>query len=416
MSTTRRRAGHWIVALAIALIAAGGLATGRAVVGPSPVAAWPGGCQTQQKIAFIAFPGQEGLEQMQAPLRELRELWPVRKLKFRYLDAAPDNSPAGVDAIVDELEARVDYLEANGFKRIGLPTYSYVLAPFINGTAGSLGGVNLQTRHPNTVFVTMRNGTDATEDPAAAGNVFRFLDVPSYDTSLELSVDDLVGPAGEMLILYQSADVVSESVRDQYLDLATDLGITASAMALTYDGFDFDTDMPAAKAALDALPAGSLVVHITNSDPSYMDLYETSAIGAGIFVDESTNGPIRHFAGNFFPLGKIPVALELGYQAFDRPSWQSTRAGFSDKLGEWRNDFREKLYMEAFGFLAKCGKFNGILDGFLRFDEGGTRIDKVLERVYLPAGSAELAYGERIDNPRWYDEQAAWDWDAVFGE
>ena len=402
--------------LIVAALSATVLASTKALVAPSPAAAWPGGCQTKQKVAFIGFPGINGLEDMQAPLRSLRKLWPVKALAFRYTTSPLTFSGPGLDTLVDEVEARVNYLEAHGFNRIGLPSVSSFLVPFIYGTGGSLGGVNLQTRHPNTVFVTINNGTSAVDDLAAASNVFRFVDVPSSNDSLEPAIDALVGPSGQLLILYQEGDAVSESVRDQYLAIAGNLGITSTAMAMTYNGSDFDEDMPAAKSALDALPAGSLVVHAVNGNPNVQDAYETSALNASIFVDSSTNGAIRHFGGNFFPSTGLPVALEFGYSPVDQPTWQSTRAGFPTNYQNWFDDQRSKGYMDAFGFLAKCGKFHGILDGFLRFDEGGTRINLQLERVYLPADSLTFTPAERIDNPRWDAEQYAWDWNAVFGE
>jgi len=402
--------------LTAAVVVASFLSATTALAPPS-VAAKPAGCDSRQKIAFIAFPGAEGLEQMQAPLRELREIWPARKLGFRYMTSAFDTSPSGIDTVVDELETRVDNLEANGFKRIGLPSISAFLAPFIYGTAGSLGGQTIQQRHPNTTFVTMNPGTSAVDDIAAAGNVFRFIDVPSIIEATSLAVDNLVTGSGQMLIVFQNGDAVSESVRNQFLQIATDLGLTASSAAVDYNGSQFeDADMDLANLGVDTLPAGSLVVHVVNGDPTITEAYRSAAELRTMFRASSTNGPIRHFAGNFFPSSSIGGVLELGYQLVDRPSWQSTRAGFPSRYVDFQNDPRQKLYMDAYGFLARCGKFNGILDGFLRFDAGGTRINKELQRIYLDGGSTDISYGQRIDNERWYDDKVVWNWDQVFGE
>ena len=414
----RRPRARFISLFVTAAIAAGLLSSAQALVAPSTASARPAGCDHRQRIAFIGLPDSSGLEDMEAPLRKLREIWPARRLAFRYMTSPQDFNGAALDTIVNELETRVTNLESNGFKRIGLPSRSVLLEPFIYGTAGSLGGVNLQTRHPNTTFVTMNVGTAAVDDLDAAGNLFRFLDVPSGNDSTALAVDNLLGPAAEMLILYQSDDPASENVRDSYLQLASDLGITATQSSVGYDGFDFDAlDLEQAAQAIDSLPAGSLVVHIANGVATIQDDYVAAALTDGhIFVDESSNGSIKHFAGNFAPSVSVPVVVEYGYQTVDRPSWQSTRAGFSDRYSVWFNDPRQKLYMDAYGFLARCGKFNGILDGFLRFDEGGTRINKQLERVYLPANSLTFTPGEKIDNERWYDDKYAWNWDEVFGE
>lgn len=418
MSTGPQRRARWIAMLGVATLAATLLVSGNAMLSPSPAAAWPAGCQSKQKVAFIGFPGMSDLEAMQAPLRALRKLWPVKKLQFHYTTSPIDLSGPGLDTLVDEVEAKVNSLEANGFNRIGLPSFSAFLNPFIHGTGGSLGGIPLQTRHPNSVFVTLNNGTSAVDDLTEAGNVFRFLDVPSLNESTELAVDNLIGPGGEMLVLYQEGDAASESVRDSFLGIATTLSVTAGTVALSYDGFDFNSlDIEQAAQAVDNVPAGSLVVHIVNGVTTVQDDYVAAALTDGhIFVDDSSSGPIRHFGGNFSPTSAIPVDLEYGYSVVDTPSWQSTRAGFPTKYQPWLDDLRQKLYMEAFGFLAKCGKFHGILDGFLKFDEGGTRINFQLERSYLPKGSTSFAVGARIENPRWEDDQVAWDWNAVFGE
>ena len=418
MMFLRRPRAHLISILAVAAIAAGLLSSGQALLAPSTVSARPAGCDHRQKIAFIALPGVDGLEAMQAPLRKLSNIWPVRKLAFRYMTSPQDFEGAALDTIVNELESRVNNLESQGFKRIGLPSRSVLLEPFIYGTAGSLGGVDLQTRHPNTTFVTMNPGTKAVDDVDAAGNVFRFLDVRSLNASTGLAIDNLVGPSGEMLIIYQNGDEVSEGTRDLYLQFASNLGITAQQRTVGYNGSDFDAlDMEQAAQAIDSLPAGSLVVHIVNGVSEIQDDYVAAALADGhIFVGDSSNGAIKHFGGNFFPSTAVPVVVELGYTTFDRPSWQSTRAGFSNRTTEWNDDTRQKLYMDAFGFLARCGKFNGILDGFLRFDEGGTRINKQLERIYLPADSLAVAYGANIDNERWYQAKYPWNWDEVFGE
>jgi len=423
MAVRPRWLARLISLFAVAAVMAGALSVGQAAAFPTPVAAWPAGCDTKQKVAFLDFPeaavgGQSSLESMEPSLRALAQIWPVKRLRFRLLTAPFDTSGPGVDAVVNELETRVDYLEAHGFNRIGLPAYSAFLAPFIHGTAGSLGGVPLETRHPNSVFVTINNGTSATEDPVEAGNVFRFYDIPSNNQLASPAIDDLITGSGEMLILYQDNDVASADVKANFETIAAGLGITVTSVAIDYNGSNFDSgDLTSAAAAIDALPAGSLVVHIVNGVPSIQDQYVTDALAAGgIFVDHSSNGPIRHFAGNYFPSLSVPVPVEFGYSTADRPSWQSTKAGFPTSYADWFNDGRQKLYMDAFGFLAKCGKFHGILDGFLKFDAGGTRINKQYERVYFPANSTTLTPGERFDNPRWYDDQYNWDWNAVFGE
>jgi len=174
-------------------------------------------------------------------------------------------------------------------------------------------------------------------------------------------------------------------------------------------------DEAAAASAIAALPAGSVVVHVANG--AHQEAYTLSGISdGGIFVASSNNGPIRHFAGNYFPeASTIPVPLELGYALVDNPSRITERIGFPTHYDAWLVDPRQKLYIEAYGFLAKCGRFDGVLDHFLAFDAGGTRIQKQLEQSYLPANSLVPTWGVRIDNNRWYTEQVAWPWVQVFG-
>jgi hypothetical protein len=415
MSRWRGAGARSLTVLITASFVAALLATGTAFVAPTAAAASPGGCDSKQNIAFIAFPTINGLEDMQQPLRKLTRLWPVKSLKFRYMTAPFDTSPSGIDTMVNELESRVSHLESLGYNRIGLPSISALLDPFIHGTAGSLGGVPLQTRHPNTVFVTINNGTSATEDLTAAGNVFRFLDVPSLADGVKIGVQAATAPGAEMLIIHQNGDVVSDGTMNEFLGIASDLGFTPTAYGISWNGSNFSaSDLAGAKTVLDNLPAGSLVVHAVNGGLS--NQYATDAGSAGIFTDHSSNGPIRHFGGNFFPSTAIPVDLELGYSPVEGPSWQSTRAGFSTTYKDFANDPRQREYMEALGFLARCGRFHGILDSFMRFDAGGTRIAKQLERDYLPANTTTIATGERIDNPRWDNEQVTWNWKVVFNQ
>jgi hypothetical protein len=416
MSVLRRLTAH-ISAVVMAALLGGTLFTSAAAfLAPTSVAAWPGGCDSRQKIAFIDFPGSYGLQDMKTPLRKLTAIWPVKALKFRFMTSPLDFSPTGIDNAVNEMESRVNYLEAHGFNRIGLPPYSVYLDPFINGTAGSLGGVDLATRHPNTVFVVMNAGTSAVDSPAAS-NLFRLADVPSSGASLEISVGNLVTTGGQMLIVYQNGDSISESIRDQFEGAATDLGIAYNLAPVDWDGTNLDAgDMASAAAAVDALPAGSLVVHAFDGLPDVQNSYFSQGVPLNLFESASSNGPIRHYAGNLQPPGASPAQFEYGYQTFDRPSWQSTRAGFPNNAADWNNDTRQKLYMDALGFLAKCGQFHGVLDGFLRFDAGGTRINKQLQRIYLPEGSTDFAFGEVIDNPRWTADQVTYDWKTVFGQ
>ncbi len=72
------------------------------------------------------------------------------------------------------------------------------------------------------------------------------------------------------------------------------------------------------------------------------------------------------------------------------------------------------LYLEAYGWLANCGVFNGILDGFLAFDSGGNRISFQLQEGFIPANSLAFATGQRQSNPRWYTDQYPWNWNVVF--
>jgi hypothetical protein len=55
--------------------------------------------------------------------------------------------------------------------------------------------------------------------------------------------------------------------------------------------------------------------------------------------------------------------------------------------------------------MATCGATDGLLDGFLEFDAGGTSIQFQVQRVYVPAGDTASMTGERRSNPRWYTDQ-----------
>jgi hypothetical protein len=361
------------------------------------------------KVAMIGLPADYGLTNAQPLIQQLdNETYPVSALEFHYLTTSVD---IDLDAAVDELEAQVVALKNRGFYRIGLPARSTLLAPYFDGSAGSLGGVDIDTRHPGVVFTVTNLGT-STVDSSHADSVFRFLDVPTLNNIVG-QVEPILGASGTFLIVYQPGDVVSEQIRDSYIAAATTLGRSYQAIGVPFLGPDFSAPALAdARTAVLALAAGSLVVHIVNG--ALMDTYTADALTADLFVQ---GAGVRHFGGNYFPSVPLPVDFELGQSLVWNPSPITEGLGLPTKYEEWVNDpivQSVALYLEEYAWMATCGTSPGLLDGFLAFDAGGTSIQFQLERAYLPTGSQTITTGERRSNPRWYSDQAPLDTTALF--
>jgi hypothetical protein len=380
------------------------------IVATSPVLALAATSACPGKVAFIGLPADYDLTNAQPLIQQLdNETYPVNALEFHYLTTPVDL--AHLDAAVDELEAQVVVLKNRGFYRIGLPVRSILLAPYFDGSAGSLGGVDIDTRHPGVVFTVTNLGTSTVDSPHA-DSVFRFLDLPTLSDTV-VQIESLLGPAGSFLIVYQEGDVVSEAVRDSYLAAAATLSRSTQAVSVPFDGTHFDAAALAnAKTALLALPAGSLVVHIVNG--ALTDPYTNDALTADLFVE---GAGVRHVAGNYFPSAPLPVALELGQSLVWNPSQITEGLGLPTKYEEWISDPMVQsvaLHLEEYVWMATCGTSPGLLDGFLAFDVGGTSIQFQLERSYIPVGSPTIAVGERRSNPRWYSDQVALNTVALF--
>jgi len=364
------------------------------------------------KIAFIGLPSDYDLTNAQPLIQQLDdETYPVSALEFHYLTTSLESDLSNLDAAVDELEAQVVALKNRGFYRISLPVRSLLLAPYFGGSAGSLGGVDIDTRHPGVVFTVTNLGT-ATVDDSHADSVFRFLDVPtSFDTASHM--EPLLGAGGEFLIVYQDNDAVSASVRDSYIDAATTLGRPTQTINVPFDGSHFAAfSLGQAKTALLALPAGSLVVHIVNG--ALWDRYTSDALAADLFVPA---GGIRHVGANYYPTAALGVDIELGEGLVWNPSPITTGLGLPSDYVTWFNDPMVQsvaLRLEEYTWLATCGTSRGLLDGYLEFDAGGSSIQFEVERNYVPAGSLSFVPGARRLNPRWYGEKVAVNATALF--
>jgi hypothetical protein len=350
---------------------------------------------------------ERGSDERATADRATRVRWlPGERAEFHYLTTSLAGNLSNLDAVVDELESEVDTLQSQGFNRIGLPPRSSLLQPFILGSAGSLGGIDIDTRHPGVVFTVTNPGTTAV-DSSQADSVFRFLDVPTSG-DLVTQVEPLLGPSGTFLLVHQYGDVVSESVRDAFVSVAATLGTTVQTAPVTFDGSHFDpTALASARTQLLALVAGSIAVHIVNG--ALTAEYTTDALAADLFVD---GAGVRHFAGNYYPSEPLPVALEYGQSLVWNPSRTTEALGLPTKYEDWVDDSTTQsvaLYLEDYIWMATCGATDGLLDGFLEFDAGGTSIQFQIQRLYEAAGTTTAVTGERRSNPRWYTDQVPLD-------
>jgi hypothetical protein len=155
------------------------------------------------KVAFIGLPSDYDLTNAQPLIQQLdNETYPVSALEFHYLTTSVD---IDLNAAVDELEAQVVALKNRGFYRIGLPVRSTLLAPYFDGSAGSLGGVDIDTRHPGVVFTVTNLGVHRRQP---ADSIFRSRCLHQRHRG---QIEPLLGPPAHLIVYQQN--VLSESIR-----------------------------------------------------------------------------------------------------------------------------------------------------------------------------------------------------------
>lgn len=358
------------------------------------------------KIAFIGFDdaGSQLGPMMQPILDAQTKLWPNdAKITFYSLHFGnADVDPTALNALINQVESLVQTLKDQGYRKIVLPDRSTFLAPFILGTGGSLT-VPIDVRHSQVAFGTVCPGTTAVDQ---APNVFRFCDTKVDSLS---NLYSLVAPGGQILVLFQTADAPSDNVRQTVQAQAGQLSITYSEQGIAFNGTNFSaSDLSAAANQIASLPSGSVVVHAVNG-----------ALTANYTADALTQGQIfvptvTHYAGNFFPSQTLPVDLQLGVSAVSKPSLELEELGFPISEPAFSNDPRAHLYIEVLGWITNQGKFFGVDDHHLQFDQFGTRIAYEIEDLYVPANTLDIAETNLRQNPRWLAERFPWSWSSVF--
>jgi hypothetical protein len=360
----------------------------------------------KDRIAFIGFDdaGSQLGPMMQPILDAQTKFWPtgakISFYSFHFGNAGTDS--AALDALINQVENLVRTLKDQGYHEIVLPDRSTFLAPFILGTGGSLTQP-INVRHSQVAFGTVCPGTTAVDQ---APNVFRFCDTKVDSLS---NLYSLVAPGGQILVLFQAGDTVSDSVRQTVQARAGQLGIAYSEQGLAFNGTNFSaSDLSAAASQIASLPSGSVVVHVV--DGAFTANYTSDALAQGqIFVSTVT-----HYAGNYFPSTALPVDLQLGVSAVSKPSLELEELGFPISEPAFSNDPRQRLFIEVFGWITNQGKFFGVDDHHLQFDQFGTRIAYEIEDQYVPANTLDIAETNLRQNPRWLAERFAWSWSSVF--
>ena len=368
-------------------------------------------CETPccEKIGIILIDFKDGtIKNEVTVLRRASRKWQVKAIEFRFLDVADGTDQTSVDTAVNLVESYVDELKLKGFKRFILPSQSTVLAPFLLGTGGSLGGVPFHIRHPDVIAAVYNPGTPVVDQ---IPNVWRFTDVFSdSDGALTIGcIASFLEPGGKILILHQQGDLVS----DFYTDLYTNYVVpnlpgppAIIDIPIPFNGTNFN--FTGVLVAIQNLPTGSIVVHIANG--SYGAIWSTDGTSAGIFIASSTNGPITHFGGNYAPNQvSVPVVIELGCGAGQAPgaSCDAVELGYSsnwdDFIGAVDLWYIGTGYYQAFAWLATCGQYCGD-DNRLKFSRGGTLIGMFVFDQSFPANSTIVEISQIRINPRWIDQ------------
>ena len=336
----------------------------------------------------------------------------------------------GLDAVVNEMEAAVNDMTSRGIDRIMIGASSAETGPFIEGNAGSLGGLHSDVRHPNVVFAADRQGTVSVDN---AQNWYR--------PGIDFVTDKVLG--GPVLL----PEVVAGTLPKPQFILATDNSpgvdqsntpFTARAMeagyevvnvdlgwnetASTFDSFSalgsaiasapadskVGISLSAASSADDSQPyvrwvqmsslglADPNVFDPTNENVTYLGLNYAPFLGdfddPGSITVDINYGPgpaISLFAD---PAGVNPILVELGY-----PNERFAAGAYEDET------YNGSGIVSAASFAWLATDFKTSLDPRHLMDADGQLVEYYIDDAFIPAGATwdEPQTANLRVNPRW---------------
>lgn len=243
--------------------------------------------------------------------------FPVKQFKSYVLTVNRDTN--GINAVVNEMEAKVNEYKACGIDHIIIDSTSSDAEPFIEGSAGSLGGVHSDIRHPNVTFYPVAQGTTAVD------NASRWVRYADFRSTTKVSAESLLPTpgAGKQFILATDYSAAILSTNEDVVEVATANGYTIVEIDLMWNNGTYQFDNIAGlDAALLAAPAGSVCgLSISASSEStfferYLDMTVKGTASPNIFNPGNPN--VTYFGMNFIPfglgtgIGSLAVDLEYG--------------------------------------------------------------------------------------------------------
>jgi len=373
------------------------------------------------RVGFIQFQ-ESNLPDL---LDSLTQHFPVATLeKVTLQNNIGDN---GLDSVVDEMEAAVNSMKAQGIDRILIAATSAETGPFIEGSAGSLGGIHSDARHPGVIFSADRQGTTSVDN---AQNWYR--------AGIDFVTDKVLGAP---VLLPDVSGVVPQP---QFI-LATDnspgvdqanIPFTARAMEAGYEVVNVDLGWNEATATFDAFaglgpaiaaaPPNSKVGLSASAAPAgdqqlarWVALTEQGLADADVFDPANANVDYlgmnyQPFRGDFADPGSIPVDVLGGVVPLS--ALVGDPRGVNQILLDlgFPNDVNDTFAYDqevydgsgvpvaaAFAWLATDGESN--LDPRHLIDENRQLVEYYIEDFILPAGNDfnNPSFSNLRVNPRW---------------
>ncbi len=373
-----------------------------------------------RKVGFIQL-FDSGVDEL---LGGLTQFFPVHEFESVLLQRTGD----GLDAVVDEMEDIVVDMKSRGITRILVLTSSVETTPFIEGTAGSLGGLHSDERHPGVIFSATTQGTAAVD---AARNWYRAgIDFKTFlllsPLALLPDVAD-VAPRPQFILatdFSRAVDGQNTAFRERaeaagYEIVAIDLGWNEDEQA--FDHIELLGD------AVEAAPPGSKIGMSVSASPGLTRMSALTLQGlddSRIFDPDNSNVTYLSlnwvpFHGDFANPGSVPVDVFVGVEAQTEVMFDPAgvnryliQLGFPDEKdgGLAAFEYDETTYgafgrvcAKAFAWLATCGARN--LDVRYTIDENRQHVTAYVADVSLPAGKTLFdAVSENLrPNPRWIE-------------
>jgi hypothetical protein len=361
----------------------------------------------------------------------LTKFFPVREFESVVLDNTVDDD--GLDAVVDEMEAIVNDMKSRGIDRILIATFSTSTGPFIEGTAGSLGGVHSDIRHPEVIFAADRQGTTSVDN---ALNWHRpGIDFKTFNEIGPLSLlPDVAGvsPQPQFILATdfsgavdgQNAAFLGQAVAAGYDVVPIDLDWNPGTVQ--FDNFDALSDAVSAAAPQSKVGMSFSAESLAGHPPltRWVEMTVRGLADLNIFDPTDTNVAYVSlnwvpFLGDFEDPGTIPVDVLFGAGGVSElvvdPKGVNkflVKLGFPDDAAA-AYDYDSVNYdggglplSAAFAWLATCGKRN--LDSRYTIDENRQHVNVYINDLIQPAGATIFEQVEenlRI-NPRWQERNS----------